>query len=155
VYCTGFAHAQVWNAASGKPVTGLLIHNGLLSAKFSPDGTRVVTFGTEDDRVWDLASSKSVTPPLDHKHGQWTKSGSARFSPDGRSILTVNHTERFWLWNARTGQTQNPAVPSKEPLRDAAFGPEGKVIVTTSYQSATVWNPANGQHMNTITISPN
>jgi WD40 repeat protein len=36
--------ARVWDAATGKPLTGALEHQAAVwSAAFSPDGTRVVT----------------------------------------------------------------------------------------------------------------
>jgi hypothetical protein len=155
VICSAYEYAQVWDVMSGKSFTPPLRHAGVVSARFSPDGTRLVTFGTGEDLVWDVATSAAVTTPFDHKHFPGWKKGSARFSPDGRTILTVNHTERFWLWNVRTGQTQFSPPLNKDPVRDATFGPEGKVIVTTSYQSASMWNSFNGQLLKTVTISPN
>jgi WD40 repeat protein len=47
--------AQVWDAATGKPLTSALEHQGeVVSATFSPDGTRVVTASHDKTaRVWD------------------------------------------------------------------------------------------------------
>jgi WD40 repeat protein len=46
----------VWDAATGKPVTGPLEHHAaVMSAAFSPDGTRVVTASRDKTaRVWDV-----------------------------------------------------------------------------------------------------
>jgi WD40 repeat protein len=48
--------ARVWDAATGKPLTGALEHEAeVVSAAFSPDGTRVVTASRDQPvRLWDL-----------------------------------------------------------------------------------------------------
>ena len=61
--------ARVWDAATGQPLTGTLAHQGfVVSAAFSPDGTRVVT-ASEDQtaRVWDAATGQLLTRPLAHQ----------------------------------------------------------------------------------------
>jgi WD40 repeat protein len=46
----------VWDAATGKPLTSTLEHQGyVVGAAFSPDGTRVVTASRDKTaRVWDV-----------------------------------------------------------------------------------------------------
>ena len=50
--------ARVWDAASGKPIGAPMKHeSGVLSAKFSPDGQRVVTASKDGTaRLWDAIS---------------------------------------------------------------------------------------------------
>jgi len=57
--------ARVWDAATGKPLTPLLQHQGtVVAASFSPDGGRVVTASSDKTaRVWDAATGKPLTPP--------------------------------------------------------------------------------------------
>jgi WD40 repeat protein len=67
----------------------------VVSAAFSPDGTRVITASHDHTaRVWDTATGKPLTAPLEH-HG-WVL--SAAFSPDGALVVTASddHTARIW-----------------------------------------------------------
>jgi WD40 repeat protein len=88
--------ARVWDAATGKPVTSPLAHqNWVVSAAFSPDGTRVVTASLDNTaRVWDAATGKPVTSPLAHQDSVV----SAAFSPDGTRVVTASGdgTARIW-----------------------------------------------------------
>ena len=107
------------------------------SARFSPDGQRVVT-ASEDRtaRVWDAATGQPLTEPVLHK---WIVI-SARFSPDGKRIVTASLDRTARVWDARTGR------PLTEPLRhddwvaDAEFSPDGNWVVTASSDgTARVW----------------
>jgi WD40 repeat protein/tetratricopeptide (TPR) repeat protein/tRNA A-37 threonylcarbamoyl transferase component Bud32 len=53
VVTTNLGKAQVWEAATGRPVTPVMRTEGILeSAAFSRDGRRIVTFGVNEARVW-------------------------------------------------------------------------------------------------------
>ena len=57
--------ARVWDAQSGKPLTDPLKHDREVeSARFSPDGTRIVTVSGNVARVWDAQTGKPVTEPM-------------------------------------------------------------------------------------------
>jgi hypothetical protein len=56
--------ARLWDAASGKPVSEPMEHEKrVMSARFSPDGQRVVTASANTARLWDLLAAK----PKDEK----------------------------------------------------------------------------------------
>jgi WD40 repeat protein len=64
-----------------------LHEDGVLSAAFSPDGTRIVTGSTDQTaRVWDAASGRELLALRGHKGGV----RSAAFSPDGARIVTAS-----------------------------------------------------------------
>jgi len=110
--------ARVWDAANGQPVTSPLAHQGIVqsvvesaafavfhpagtlnnvvSAAFSPDGTRVIT-ASEDGtaRVWDAANGQPVTGPLAHQ--DWVV--SAAFSPDGTRVVTASTDKTARVWD--------------------------------------------------------
>src|SRR5262249_44412755 len=68
----------------------------LRSASLSADGRRVLT--VSDDRtvrVWDVASSQLLAPPLRHDRGV----DYAEFSRDGRRVLTTTEDSVLYLWD--------------------------------------------------------
>ena len=88
--------ARIWNARTGKPLTGALEHQGaVLAAAFSADGTRVVTASADGRaRVWDAATGKPLTASLEHRGRVF----AAVFSPDGTRVATASSAFRGRIW---------------------------------------------------------
>jgi eukaryotic-like serine/threonine-protein kinase len=91
--------------ASVQPITSALTRvaeDAVLSAAFSPDGTRIVTAsGDKTARLWDAETGKPIGEPLTgHAEGVW----SAAFSPDGKRVVTASwdKTGRLWEISANT-----------------------------------------------------
>jgi WD40 repeat protein len=87
--------ARVWEAATGKPVSPALEHQGPVnSAAFGPGGL-VVTAGNDNTaRIWDLATREMIAPPLPHH--DWVLAAS--FDSTGRRLVTAgcDGTARVW-----------------------------------------------------------
>jgi WD40 repeat protein len=136
--------AQVWEAATGRPLTPPLPHQGAeWHAAFSPDGRRVLT-GSRDKtaQVWDAATGQSLTPPLLHQ-GPVTH---AAFSPDGRRVLTASADRTARVWEAVTGKPVSPPLTHQEAVEFAGFSPDGRRVLTGSRdKTARVWEAATGQ----------
>jgi WD40 repeat protein len=106
--------ARLWDAATGKEVVILRGHQAhIYSAVFSPDGARVLTASDDGTaRLWDPATGKEIAvlhggrsePGLAFldKFGE-TPVTSAKFSPDGRYVLTLSGPFPR-LWDAATGK---------------------------------------------------
>ncbi|MEA3209883.1 MAG: hypothetical protein QOE70_2940 [Chthoniobacter sp.] len=138
--------AQVWDAATGKPLGEPVLHgSNVVSARFSADGTRIVT-ASEDStaRVWDAATGKPVGEPL--RHEKTKNVWSAQFSPDGSRIVTASEDCTARVWDAATGQPLGEPLRHKGSVFGAQFSPDGTRIVTASSDStARVWDAATGQ----------
>ena len=68
---------------------------GVLSAAFSPNGSRVVTAAEDRTaRLWDAATGREIA--LLHGHEGWV--WSPAFSPDGGRVVTASAdgTARIW-----------------------------------------------------------
>jgi serine/threonine protein kinase/WD40 repeat protein len=93
--CEDGEAARVWDARTGLPRTPLLPHGEkILHVRFHRAGRLLLTSGFTQARVWDAATGEPVTPVLRHDRGQHEDAGGpARFSPDGRQVLTVVGSE--------------------------------------------------------------
>jgi WD40 repeat protein len=144
VTASGDKTARVWDATTGKPLTGPLEHRGqVVSAAFSPDGTRVVTASDDNTaQVWDAATGKPLTGPLTHQAGLL----SAAFSPDGTRVVTASFDKTARVWDATTGKPLTGPLVHHDWVASAAFSPDGTRVVTASNDNtARVWDAATGK----------
>jgi len=131
--------AQVWDAATGRPIGAQLNHaDGVLFASFSSDGHRVVT-ASEDYTavVWDIASGIQLIPPLRHED----KVRTAVFSSDGKWIVTASADKTARVWSTETGDPLTPPLRHLTPLMSAKFLPGNSRIITSDETGDTwTWN---------------
>jgi WD40 repeat protein len=137
---------QVWDVASGKPVTPLVVYESVIRAlAWSPDGTRLAT-ASEDStaRVWDVASDLAVTPPLRHT-AQVVESVAWR--PDGLRIATASGNQAR-VWDATSGDPVTPPLGHTAVVRAVAWSPDGTRLATASADNmARVWDAVTGQEV--------
>ena len=98
-------------------VTEPLKHDdGVLSARFSSDGQRVVTASRDGTaRVWDAHTGQPLTGPLRHDDGVL----SARFSPGGQQVVTASDDKTARVWDAGTGQPLTSPLKHDGPVTSA------------------------------------
>jgi WD40 repeat protein len=102
-----------------------------VSAAFSPDGTHVVTASVDQTaRVWDAATGKALTYPLEHQ-GPVV---SAAFSPDGTRIVTASADNTTQVCDAVTGKSVT-TLEHQGMVWSAAFSPDGTRVVTASHRA--------------------
>jgi WD40 repeat protein len=122
--------ARLWDAETGRPRGGPLLHRGFVTAvAFRPDGRGFVTAGEERTaRLWSLPEGPSHARPLD-AHGSPIR--VACFSQDGRWIATASQPAHFSngdpvvIWEARTGRRSREFPGLGWPI---ALSPEGRIL---------------------------
>ena len=73
---------------------------------------------------------------------------SARFSPDGRTIVTASMDRTVRLWDAATGKETAVLRGHEDSVESAAYSRDGKTVVTASFdKTARIWDVATGREI--------
>jgi WD40 repeat protein len=130
--------ARIWDVEHGEAVGAPLRHTAqVLSAHFSPDGSKIAT-ASEDRtaRLWDAVTGKPLTDPLEHP-AEVTFVG---FSPDGRQIVTVCADKTIRIWDVETGKLIADPLPSGD-TQSAQFSFDGKRLLIVAQEAGVyVWD---------------
>ena len=98
----------------------------ITSIAFSDDGTRVVTSSADhDSRIWDTSTGEL----LQVLRGHFAIVSSARFSPDGRWVVTAG-PGTAGLWSATSGRLVYFLQGHEGKLLSVAFAPDGQQVAT-------------------------
>jgi WD40 repeat protein/tRNA A-37 threonylcarbamoyl transferase component Bud32 len=128
------------------------------SASFSPDNGRVAGVTTNDSRahVWDTTTGR-VLLTFD---AQTNRFYPPIFSPNGRQIAMTElvpnsggpDVSAAKLWDAFTEEARFTLGTSQPDLRNLAFSPDGRWLLTGSLYNplCTLWNTATGREEPTI-----
>ena len=118
----------------------------LQAAAFSPDGTRVVTSGSDGRaRVWDTTSGSRLLTLAGHQQDVFT----AAYSPDGNRIATAGMGQFAKLWDAQTGRLLRDLDGQRDRILAVTFSPDSARVVTAGNGNVIVWNATNGANLTT------
>ena len=113
------------------------------SAVFSPDGAYLATVGGNDARLWDVKSGREGVHFSPHG-----SVASARFSPDGKHIVTGSWDNTARIWNAQSGLAERKLEGGHtQYVNDAAFSPVDptKVLTASDDKTAKLWDVTTGR----------
>lgn len=146
--------AKVWDVSDNLTVSHFprltLEHNStVFYASFSPGVRFLITSGRDQiARVWELATGKPLVPPLSHNGTV----SSARFSSDGRQVLTAG-PDTAQIWEVATSNPILPIVRLNDMLNYAALSHDSNRIVTATGKRASgagacrVWDVSTGKSL--------
>jgi len=136
--------AQIWDVESGTVLRTLEEHTTgrVISASFSPDGTKVVTAANfplqdgHDARIWDVESGAMLRVLEGHTGGIW----SALFSPDGTKVVTASFDQTARIWDTESGAVLRVLDEHTGNVRFASFSPDGTKVITAGFDhTARIW----------------
>lgn len=119
--------------------------NFVSSARFSPDGQRLVTAsGDSTAQIWDAHTGATLGGPLRHH----SFVNSAAFSPDEQRVVTASADSTAQVWDAQTGARLGIPLKHHNVVLSAAFSSDGQRVVTASEDStAQIWDARTGANL--------
>ncbi len=144
VLTVGGNEACLWDVKDARQNVRFSPHNSVASARFSPDGRRVIT-GSWDmtARIWNAEKAISELR-LEGGHSQYIN--DATFSPDGSQVVTAGDDKTACLWDARSGKLLQTLRGHRERVASAVFSHDGKRILTASNdKTARIWDAQTGK----------
>ena len=111
--------------------------DGVESASFSPDGTRIVSASWDNTvRIWDAQTGRE----LQKLEGHTNSVESASFSPDGTRIVSASGDKTVRIWDAQTGRELQKLEGHTDCVYSASFSPDGTRIVSASRDNTVrIW----------------
>lgn len=105
---------------------------------FAPDSRTLITGCREYLRLWD-ASNGAL---LRGMKGVSAAQKAAVFSPDGKTIASVDAVGTLTLWNPATGKSLNSVRAHSGPSFGVAYSSDGKLLATVSRTdyAAKIWD---------------
>ena len=129
---------HVWNAKTGAELADLETAGRRGGARFSPDGTRVVTYDGRDRvlRVWDARTGEELLTLAGHR----APFSYAAFSQDGLRLAGVSPDGTTWMWDALTGDLLTILSGGGGRGSGIVFSPDGTRIASFGAGGAKVWS---------------
>ena len=120
---------QVFDTVTGLAIGQPLVTPGpIRMAMISPDSQQLLTAETDDKlRLFDLATNRLVR----ESESSIEKPLAIRFSPDGRSFITIA-SGAIRLWQTATVLPVSQPFQHAAPLRLGQFSGDGRIILTYS-----------------------
>lgn len=161
VTTSGDGTAIIWDAQTGE-ILHILVGHGqtarleliqevvtVYTARWSPDGTRIVTGGDDGQAIiWD-AESGEILRHLTPGTGDFVV--MLRWSADGKRLIAGALDGSMEVWDAEAGTRLFTLVGQQDYNTNADFSPDGTRILTANFDgTAAVWDAQTGQLMQAV-----
>ncbi|MGI9382991.1 MAG: hypothetical protein ACR2PO_07540, partial [Methyloligellaceae bacterium] len=137
---------RLYDFASGRIVALLEGHgDAVLSLDFTPDGTRLVSAGTDDVAIiWDLRTRQASHVLKGHAGDV----NAARFTRDGDRVVTAGDDNTVRLWRARDGQPVAVLKAHTDKVIALAVSPtDGRIASGGLDRAIHLWDGRTGRSL--------
>jgi WD40 repeat protein/serine/threonine protein kinase/DNA-binding XRE family transcriptional regulator len=137
---------RIWDASTSELLLEFSgIEGGIFYGDWSPDGTQIVTSGTNAGEVtlWDSETGEQIW--------QVAPSGGlysfAKWSPDGKRIIATGSHRQGTIRDASTGEEILNLYLEDHPdwVEGAAWSHDGEKLVIFSYGAGKIFDPTTGE----------
>ncbi len=127
--CDDSGIAQLWVAATGETDGAPFVHKSPVNwVDFHPDGDRFVTASGPDAFIWSVKDRAKPLAVIKSPGKGKSELKSARFSPDGKLLVTASTDGTARIWNAATCK-QMAVINRHAPVLCARFSIDGSLLV--------------------------
>jgi WD40 repeat protein len=138
---------RIYQAKTGKLVCRFLPDEdiGWTGGRFSPDGTRVVSWGSSSPNlyVWEAATGKELLKLEGHRDPV----SFAAFSRDGKRILSGSVDRTLRIWDAASGKELRTLEGHTDDCA-GCFSPDGKHVISYSGdRTVRGWDAVSGKEL--------
>ena len=147
---------RLWEPATGGEIWCLDCPPEFLPhcAALSPDGRFVAASSTMRDKpvhLWDTATRKVCLLPVKPRRSVTFLA----FSPDSKTLATVEGGRLICLWEVRTGKTVRQFKVRRGFTSTLAFSPDGQWIVSGEVKGdLCLWKVATGELVRVLQVQP-
>lgn len=155
---------RLWDLATGKELAHFQCADCVNSVAFHPDGT-VIALASDDGKIhlWDIGTGKKVR----ELENQSTRFFAVAFSPDGKSLASVNSQYQVFLgsdrekkyvdldaptvvlWDPATGKQVRSWGRNGGSISRLRYSPDAKLLATTGCK-LRMWETASGRETPTL-----
>ena len=150
VTCAATGKVYLWDLTANAPQGAAFeLGKGIWAAHFTPDGSRFLSIGGNDARLWDLASRQRLVRLSPHG-----AVADADLSPDGQWLVTGSWDQSAKIWNVATGKAIRKLDGVHQGyVNSVQFSPDGTQVLTASDdRTAQAWDAATGQPLPTAFV---
>ncbi|HND51683.1 MAG TPA: WD40 repeat domain-containing protein, partial [Pirellulaceae bacterium] len=138
--CTRDGDVHVWDVGESdpaKPIATITRGGGApCTPSFSPDGSSLLLGDLfEKAQLWVIGDDRPKFE-LPHVGANYR----ARFSQDGRRIITTGEDGTARVWDAATGRAIGEPLQHEGMVFDASLSPSGDMLATASLDQVFLWN---------------
>ncbi|TCO85662.1 WD40 repeat protein [Chthoniobacter flavus] len=147
--------AWLWRASNGQAEGRAFRHASAVNwVDFAPDGTRLLTASGPNATIWSLRDRAKALAVLHSPGKKKSEIRCARFSPDGKWIVTASADGTARIWDGATYQSV-ASIDRHDPLWCARFSPDSSLLVVTGDDArAIVYETRTWKQVGTPVLGP-
>lgn len=139
--------ARLWDVNSGKLLHSFPDLETYMPARFSPDGSAVLSCNNKEAQIWNARNGLVRHRLIGHAKNIT----STIFSPDGAIVLTTSEDGTARTWDVKTGKPLYVFKGHDGPVRSAEYSVDGNAILTASADGTIkLWDANRGEEQKSL-----